>query len=91
MFLTPRGHFTHFVHYRCTDVQVFTVFVRIFFLYKKDARLNHDESFIGRLAHCPQPPLPLHPRDPQDYYSPIGMNRTEYYGCESLIFLLHYE
>jgi len=79
--LITRGHFTHFVQYRCTDVQVFTVFSRVLSLFKKYVRIIHDESLSGRLAHCPHPLLPLHPRDPQVYYSAIGMNRTEHYGC----------
>ena len=78
--LITRGHFTHFVQYRCTDVQVFTVFSRVLSLFKKYVRIIHDESLSGRLAHCPHPLLPLYPRDPQVYYSAIGMNRTENYG-----------
>ena len=27
----------------------------------------------------------------QVYHSPIGMTRTKNYGCESLVFLLHYK
>jgi len=27
----------------------------------------------------------------QVYHSPVGMNHTKNYGCESLIFLLHYK
>lgn len=87
--LTTRGHFTHFVHYRCTEVQVFTVLFRSLLFLKKYVRLNHDESFSDRLALRPHPVLALHQRDPQDYCSVIGMNRTEHYGCESLVFLLH--
>lgn len=49
--LTTLGHFTHFVHCRCTDVQVFTVLFRTIFLFKKNMSASITMSLLAVAWH----------------------------------------